>query len=374
MTKILVVGDVKGKLAAVAKAAAPLKAKGFVAIFCVGEFSSEEMELDVELPLPTYFIDCGPAAADLISESPEGDELAPNLHFLGGYGLKELHGLQVAFLSGTESQKEETTTGFDPPSFREGKYTTGAINSLKQEIMMYRRKAVKNRVDLLLTCDWPEKLRGGAPKEGQKLMTEGAREVAQAACPRYMILSRANKFWRRDPYIHSTNVGVVRAVSLGMVGGEKWAHGLSLDTSAPPTIPDGATPNPFEMKDEDVPKTEEELAEEAEAEEKKEIQEKGSMLDNMTEEEKRAMRAKFGAAFVEMEKNEVEARKEEEREIRAAKRAREKAEEKERRKNQPVHVWRCLGETEEGLKKGNEQRMWNKRRKGNAPAETYCPS
>ena len=43
--------------------------------------------------------------------------------------------------------------------------------------MQYRRKAVTNRVDLLLTCDWPERLRGGAPALGQKMMTVGAREV-----------------------------------------------------------------------------------------------------------------------------------------------------------------------------------------------------
>ena len=168
MTKILVVGDVKGQLAAVAKAATPLKAKGFVAIFCTGQFSSDEMELEVELPLPIYFIDCGPAAGDLISESPEGDELAPNLHFLGGYGLKEIHGLQVAFLSGKECKKDESDqpSGFAPPAFREGMYTSSAISNLKQEIMSYRRKAVKNRVDLLLTCDWPERLRGGCPEKG----------------------------------------------------------------------------------------------------------------------------------------------------------------------------------------------------------------
>ena len=85
----------------------------------------------------------------------------------------------------------------------------------------------------------------------------------------------------------------MRVVALDEVkGAEKWAHGLSLDEKNKHTIPDDAEPNPYEMKDEDVPKSEEQLEEEAEKKEKAETLAKGSMLDNMSEAEKKAMRAK----------------------------------------------------------------------------------
>lgn len=72
----------------------------FQAVFCVGEFSAEEMDLEVQPSVPIYFIDCGPACQDLIEESPQGDEVAPKVHFLGHFGVASLAGLKVAFLSG----------------------------------------------------------------------------------------------------------------------------------------------------------------------------------------------------------------------------------------------------------------------------------
>ena len=52
-----------------------------------------------------------------------------------------------------------------------------------------------------------------------------------------------------------------------------------------------------------MPKTEEELQQEEEEAAKEENLAKGSMLDNMSKEEKEAMRRQFGAAFEEMERN-----------------------------------------------------------------------
>eukprot|EP00933_Yihiella_yeosuensis_P026983 TRINITY_DN20934_c0_g1_i1.p1 TRINITY_DN20934_c0_g1~~TRINITY_DN20934_c0_g1_i1.p1 ORF type:complete len:472 (+),score=126.75 TRINITY_DN20934_c0_g1_i1:64-1479(+) len=105
MVRILLCGDVRGNLKAVSKQVEKLHAKlpadqQFQAVFCVGEFTAEEMDLDVKPPVPVYFIDCGPACQDLIDETPQGDELSPNLHFLGHYGVANVHGLKVAFLSG----------------------------------------------------------------------------------------------------------------------------------------------------------------------------------------------------------------------------------------------------------------------------------
>eukprot|EP00439_Symbiodinium_sp_Y106_P085489 s1032_g28.t1 len=61
---------------------------------------SSEMNLEVEEKpsVPIYFIDCGPACQDLIDESPQGDEVAPNVHFLGHYGVTSVAGLKAPAL------------------------------------------------------------------------------------------------------------------------------------------------------------------------------------------------------------------------------------------------------------------------------------
>jgi len=107
MVRILLCGDVRGDLPKVCKCVDALQRKlpeeqRFRAVFCVGEFSAEEMNLEVEEKpsVPIYFIDCGPACQDLIDESPQGDEVAPNVHFLGHYGVTSVAGLKVAYLSG----------------------------------------------------------------------------------------------------------------------------------------------------------------------------------------------------------------------------------------------------------------------------------
>lgn len=105
MVRILLCGDVKGQLWKLSEHIAKMHAKleesqHFQAVFCVGEFSSEEMDLETKPPIPVHFIDAGPATADLVEASPQGEEVAPNLHFLGHYGVVTVAGLKVAFLSG----------------------------------------------------------------------------------------------------------------------------------------------------------------------------------------------------------------------------------------------------------------------------------
>lgn len=39
---------------------------------------------------------------DLIDESPQGDEVAPNVHFLGHYGVASLLGLKARRLKASE--------------------------------------------------------------------------------------------------------------------------------------------------------------------------------------------------------------------------------------------------------------------------------
>ena len=60
------------------------------------------------------------------------------MHFLGNYGLKEIHGIKIAYLSG--KYKEITQ-----------KYKGGYYSSLEVDSLLENAK----NADILLTCDWP---------------------------------------------------------------------------------------------------------------------------------------------------------------------------------------------------------------------------
>lgn len=103
-------GDLHGRLGQLCDQVTKLHARldesqRFKAVFCVGEFSSEDMDLDFRPPIPVHFVDAGPAAGDLISASPQGEEVSPNLFFLGHYGVATVAGLKVAFLSGRRHEE-----------------------------------------------------------------------------------------------------------------------------------------------------------------------------------------------------------------------------------------------------------------------------
>merc|ERR1719379_3198125 len=80
----------------------------FDAVLCVGSFFPEAgsevgedfaayLKGDKRSPRQLYFIDTGDV---LLQAFPDGRTLGANMHFLGAYGVRELYGLRVAFLSG----------------------------------------------------------------------------------------------------------------------------------------------------------------------------------------------------------------------------------------------------------------------------------
>lgn len=373
MVRILVCGDPKGQLPAVAAAVTKSCGAGvFDACFCVGSFSADEMDLDVSFPIPVYFIDNGPAAGDLISENPEGVELAPNLHFLGNYGVKSIKGLTVAFLSGKYDEakfSEGGADGFDPPAFRGECYTSGAVTSLCSEIKAFQRKAVSNRVDLLLTGDFPE----GLPESDEiSYLSPAGRELVEAAGPRYHIIGGADKFWRRAPFKVSDDreAGAVRMISLGATkSAEKWMLGLAIDTENN-TIPPDCTPNPWatpesESEPETAPSGSAAPADPTILERVRASRSDNSllaMMEGMDEAEKRSMRKRFGADLLELEKNERDNQREIEREAKRIDAYNAKMEERMNKKAQPIFTWKCLGETEEQVKKGGNQRFWDRKK------------
>lgn len=134
-------------------------------------------------------------------------EVAKNIFFLGNYGIQDLHGLRVAFLS--------------------GHFPLQALGTL--ETMQSKALAglhdVNNPVDILLTAQWPSAvcsmLQGIAPPDvrGQPLRqvgTSAASAVAKALCPRYHFAGSEHTFYERPPYMNpppSDKPGAVRHIT-----------------------------------------------------------------------------------------------------------------------------------------------------------------
>lgn len=133
----------------------------FHALFCVGQFFSDESEEEVSdyvegrasVPIPTYFTGAyggGAVASQLLSKAqalrgfhPQGIEICPNLYWLRGSAKFNIAGLSVVYLS--------------------GKGTNGEANYPVDDVDALRALADEpGVVDLFLTNEWPSGVANGA--------------------------------------------------------------------------------------------------------------------------------------------------------------------------------------------------------------------
>ena len=163
--KILICGDVKGKLSTLYKRIASVnKSAGpFDAVFCVGSFfdgpsaiapgasdeaavaaaaaaaegpfNNEELRAYVDgtesAPIPTYFVEGLPSGREFCRD-PDG-KVAPNITFLRKPGVFNLHGLRVAVLPGRYNEisyKDESKVSAST-ALREGEYRAVDVDAIK---------------------------------------------------------------------------------------------------------------------------------------------------------------------------------------------------------------------------------------------------
>lgn len=215
-----------------------------------------------QAPLETYFVESRSAA--LLQASPEGKQLCKRIHFLGGYGIREIMGLQVAYLSGrydpsVYSAQESSESG---PAFVGAAYTPHAIAGLLRLAC-----ASGGPIDMLLTAEWParlgEKLDASEgpkdPEDVERHLEEAGAppisELCAALEPRYHLFGTADVFYQRPPFQTHKRGHVCRCIALGKVGskgkGRLWIHGLALSPAkAMPEAalmqrPENTTPCPF---------------------------------------------------------------------------------------------------------------------------------
>lgn len=111
MLKILFSGDTQGNLDfLLEKLNVLLKTSQFDMVFSVGQTFTLDFDLtpfcsgQKKIPIPIFFLEAGELGYSLMEIFPEGKEICPNLHFLGRSGVKNINGLNVAWINGIESK------------------------------------------------------------------------------------------------------------------------------------------------------------------------------------------------------------------------------------------------------------------------------
>jgi lariat debranching enzyme len=110
---------------------------------------------------PLYFIGGNNEDFEALHDEPEGFSLAPNVHYLGRAGLKELLGLRVGYLSGIHAPRF-----YDQPLKRPRSLDTAKQAGYFRAPEVERVMALRD-MDVLLVHEWPR----GLPQRAQERET-----------------------------------------------------------------------------------------------------------------------------------------------------------------------------------------------------------
>lgn len=253
---VLVCGDLNGEITLLQKALQDLKESGtdIAVVFAVGRFlppettSEDEFRRqcqETELAAPVYFIDS--TAEDLIDSAQKTSDcisFGPNIFFLGAYGIREVEGLTVAFLSGkyTEKSYRKISEHFflEPGSGERYLYTENTVKEMKLQ-------AEELNIDVLLTCEWPDTFWSTAKKAeainpvDARFRSPAVRELFFQLKPRYHVYASANFFRLRKaqqgPHgFVCTSVALCEAFAESDAEGDanhRWFHHMSMRHNCP---------------------------------------------------------------------------------------------------------------------------------------------
>lgn len=253
---VLVCGDLNGEITLLQKALQDLKESGtdIAVVFAVGRFlppettSEDEFRRqcqETELAAPVYFIDS--TAEDLIDSAQKTSDcisFGPNIFFLGAYGIREVEGLTVAFLSGKYTEKSYRKISehfFLEPGSGEGYlYTENTAKEMKLQ-------AEELNIDVLLTCEWPDTFWSTAKKAeainpvDARFRSPAVRELFFQLKPRYHVYASANFFRLRKaqqgPHgFVCTSVALCEAFAESDAEGDanhRWFHHMSMRHNCP---------------------------------------------------------------------------------------------------------------------------------------------
>ena len=146
---------------------------------------------------PLYFIGGNNEDFEVLHDAPQGFELAPDVHYLGRAGLRELCGLRVGYLSGIHA----------PRFFEQPLQRPRTLDTAKQAGYFRRaeaeRVAALHDVDLLLVHEWPRglvpRLRegelppGGRPLPSSWVGNPVTRRVVESVRPQWVLCGHSHR-------------------------------------------------------------------------------------------------------------------------------------------------------------------------------------
>jgi diadenosine tetraphosphate (Ap4A) HIT family hydrolase len=203
-----------------------LVAGTFVSSGCSADFSSEAhlqpyLSGAATVPVMTYFMH--PALEPAL--------VCENLVCVGAFGVMDLAGLRVAFLSSDDEGCADVV-----------------LRQAESE------KLLAAGVDLMVSCAWPRDVLLGLPvAEAPSWATAlpgaaGVARTATALAPRYVFAPSPGDFLERRPFELPKHRHVCRFLAVAPAGNarkQKWLFAFKLRAGEVSTKPDGTTPNPF---------------------------------------------------------------------------------------------------------------------------------
>ncbi|MBF5041475.1 serine/threonine protein phosphatase [Aggregicoccus sp. 17bor-14] len=146
---------------------------------------------------PLYFIGGNNEDFEALHDAPGGFELAPDVHYLGRAGLRELLGLRVAYLSGIHAPRF-----FEQPLLRPRTLDTSKQAGYFRQAEVERVSGLRD-VDLLLVHEWPRGLvprlrEGELPPGGRPLPSSWVgnpitRKVIEAVRPQWVLCGHSHR-------------------------------------------------------------------------------------------------------------------------------------------------------------------------------------
>ncbi len=171
---------------------------------------------------PLYFIAGNNEDFEALHDTPEGLQLAPNVHYLGRAGVKELHGLRVGYLSGIHAPRFYEQPLKRPRSLDTAKQA-GYFRVPEVETVMGVRD-----VDVLLVHEWPRGLPQRAQEQGVPpgrtlpsywIGNPITRRVVETVHPKWVLCGHSHRAF---------------AVTMGGQGGRPMTRVACLDQAARP--------------------------------------------------------------------------------------------------------------------------------------------
>jgi lariat debranching enzyme len=171
---------------------------------------------------PLYFIGGNNEDFEALHDAPEGFELAPNVHYLGRAGLRQLKGLRIGYLSGIHAPRF-----FDQPLKRPTSLDTAKQAGYFRGPEVERISSLRD-VDLFLVHEWPRGIVQRARDEGLSttrplpsywIGNPITRRLVDTIRPRWVLCGHSHKGF---------------AVSLGGEGHRPVSRIACLDQSARP--------------------------------------------------------------------------------------------------------------------------------------------